>query len=415
MNHTKNFLTANFLTANFLTANFLRAGSLEAAVASARFAQALPAYADEFGQLDISPESWTDVPLLTKEQLIEGVTDAAPYGRRLGADLADIAWVFVAPGPIFMPFTASDIDALAERFAGTFRSCGFTSSDVVDQTTLYNWVIAGTILGKALEKVGATAVPGGSGDTQRHIEVIEGLGVTAILAFPTFLVHLLDTAAAQGRTLPLKRAIVMGELHDPREKDRIQREYGVSVREFYGTADVGPVAAECGVEPGMHLREDVFVEFVNPRTGEPVTGASASEPAELVVTDPVRRAMPIVRLRTGDLVDSVTAEPCACGTATPRIGRIVGRVGDITKVKGMFVVPGSVKSVLLRHRLVTKYQLVVSRDAGRDTLVLRVEGSRPGGWDRILDEVSHTLRVRCESEFVERIEGDAILLDQRTT
>jgi phenylacetate-CoA ligase len=392
---------------------FITGGSLEDAVSSALFAQTLPAYASEFGTVEISAESWQKVPLLSKEALIEGVTPASPYGGRLAVALREIAWVFVAPGPIFMPFTAADLDGLVDRFAATFACCGFTSGDVVDQTTLYNWVIAGTVLGKALEKIGATAVPGGPGDTQRHIDVIDQLGVTGILAFPTFLVHLLETARSQGRKLPLQRATVMGELHDPREKDRILREYGITVREFYGTGDVGPVAVECGIEPGMHLREDVFIELVNPQTREPVSSVSELEPAELVVTDPVRRAMPVVRLRTGDLIDHVTVEPCGCGLTTPRIGRIVGRVGDITKVKGMFVVPGSVKSVLLRHGLAAKYQLVVSREAGRDALLLRVEGSQPESWPEILDEVSHTLRMRCDAEFVPSIGSDSLLVDQR--
>jgi phenylacetate-CoA ligase len=123
--------------------------------------------------------------------------------------------------------------------------------------------------------------------------------------------------------------------------------------------------------------------------------------------------MPIVRLRTGDLIDNVTVDPCRCGLVTPRIGRIVGRVGDITKVKGMFIVPGSVKSVLLRHGLVTKYQLVVSREGGRDDLLLRVQGRQPENWNNILEEVSHMLRVRCRSEFVPHIEGDALLVDHR--
>lgn len=397
------------------TESFLSVGSLDAALASARFAQALPANAAEFGGGEISARTWRELPLLSKEALIEGVSQADPFGGRLGVDPVDIAWIFVAPGPIFMPFTAADLGALVDRFASTFSACGFTSADVVDQTTLYNWVIAATVLGKALEKIGTTALPGGSGDTQRHIDVIEQLSVTGILAFPTFLVHLLDTAAAQGRKLPLQRAIVMGELHDPREKNRILKQFGVSVREFYGTGDVGPVAFECGIEPGMHLREDLFVELINPQTGEPVSTASASEPAELVVTDPARRAMPIVRLRTGDLIDTVTVDPCRCGLATPRIGRIVGRVGDITKVKGMFIVPGSVKSILLRHGLAAKYQLVVTREGGRDDLLLRVQGSQPENWNSILEEVSHMLRVRCQSEFVPHMEGDALLVDHRLT
>ncbi|KQW45010.1 hypothetical protein ASC77_19695 [Nocardioides sp. Root1257] len=394
-------------------ADHVTSGSLEEAVEIAKIAFNTPAYARELGSIEISRERWTDLPLLSKEVLIEGVAPGAPYGDRLGVPAEEIAWCFVAPGPMFVPLTAGDIDALASRFAAAIRAGGFTSADVVDQTTLYNWVIAGSILGKALEKIGSTVVPGGAGDTQRHIDVIEQLGVTGILAFPTFLVHLLDTARDQGKKLPLQRAMVMGELHDPREKDRILREYGVSVCEFYGTGDVGPVAVECGLEPGMHLREDLFVELIDPQTGDPVATASPDRPAEIVVTDTARRAMPIIRMRTGDLIDEVTTAPCACGTATARIGRIVGRVGDITKVKGMFVVPGSIKGVLQRHGLALPYQLVVTRPGGRDELTLRVVGSEPEGWPAALEDVCQTLRVSCTAEFVEELEGEQLLIDLR--
>lgn len=392
---------------------YVTSGSLDDAVAAASFAQSVPAYAAELGGVRISAANWLKVPLLQKEDLIASVRPGAPYGDRLGVPPEDIAWCFVAPGPLYMPLTLEDIDALAARFEAAFRMGGFTSVDVVDQTTLYNWVIAGTILGKALERIGATVVPGGAGDTQRHIDVIEQLGVTGILAFPTFLVHLLDTAREAGRSLPLQRAMVMGELHDPREKERIFREYGVTVREFYGTGDVGPVAVECGAEPGMHLRDDIYVELIDPHTGIPKANVSADQPAEIVVTDPVRRAMPIIRLRTGDLIDYIDSNPCRCGRSTPRIGRIVGRVGDITKVKGMFIVPGSVKGALQRHGINAPYQLVVSRTGGRDSLVLRIAGQRPNGWDEALDDVCQTLRVRCDAEFVSALTDDRLLIDER--
>lgn len=389
---------------------------LERSVGAAIFARNVPAYRrsfDDAGVTEISAGEWMGLPMISKELLISAGSEHPPYGDRLGVRTEDIAWVFVAPGPIYMPFTSADIDIHAGRFADTFARCGLKSTDVVDQTTLYNWVVAATLVGKGIERLGATVVPGGPGDTQRHLEVIEGLGITAILAFPTFLIHLLDTAAEQGRTLPLERAIVMGELHDPRDKERIRSNYGIGVREYYGTADVGPVAFECGVGSGMHLREDILVEFVDPSTGSLAFEVSPSHPAEIVVTDPDRRGMPIIRLRTGDLVDTFVRDECGCGLASPRIGRIIGRVGDIAKVKGMFVVPGAAKTVLLRHGIVAPHQLVVSRDRGRDRLTLRIEGPRPSGWDEVIEDVSQILRVRCDSEFVDALDDGRVLVDNR--
>jgi phenylacetate-CoA ligase len=388
-------------------------GTLAEAVAAANRARSLPAYHREWKQGEITAETWAEVPLLSKERLIEAAATSGPYGDRLGVPPSDVAWVFLAPGPIYMPYTVADMDEIAARFASTFASCGITADDVVDQTTLYNWVIAATGLGRGIERLGATAVPGGSGDTNRHIEAIAELGVTAILAFPTFLVHLLDTAAAQGRTLPLRRAVVMGEMHDPREKQRVLDVYGISVREYYGTADVGPVAAECREGAGMHLRHGVYTEFVDPETGGVVERPEPGRPAELVVTDLVRQGMPIIRLRTGDLIDDLITDACPCGDPAPRLRRIIGRTGDITKVKGMFVVPASVGEVLRRHGLDMQYQLLVSRESGRDTLSVHVVGTQPADWAAVYQDIEAALRMRCTYEFVDGLAEDGLLRDLR--
>jgi phenylacetate-CoA ligase len=386
---------------------------LSAAVDAAGAAAKVPAYEREWSGLgEITADTWADIPFLSKERLIESVSNGDPYGDRLGVEPGEVAWVFVAPGPIYMPYTVADMNEIADRFASTFASCGITADDVVDQTTLYNWVIAATALGRGLERLGCTVIPGGSGETARHLDAIEQLNVTGILAFPTFLVHLMEQATAAGRTLPLKKAVVMGELHNPKEKERLAVEHGIVVREYYGTADVGPVAAECVEGKGMHLRHGVYVEFIDPETGQAVD-PSPGRPAELVVTDLVRRGMPIIRLRTGDLIDELITAQCACGNDAPRIRRIVGRTGDITKIKGMFVVPTMVGRVLRRHDAETDYQLVVTREEGRDRLCVVLAGEEPVNWSELHAEIEHDLRLRCDYEFRTEVPAGSLLDDQR--
>lgn len=388
-------------------------GTLSAAVSAASAVAKIPAYEQEWaGITEITENTWAEIPFLSKERLIESVSATDPYGDRLGVESGDIAWVFVAPGPIYMPYTVADMDEIADRFATTFASCGITADDVVDQTTLYNWVIAATALGRGLERLGCTVIPGGSGETARHLDAIEQLDVTGILAFPTFLSHLLEQATAAGRTLPLRKAVVMGELHDPREKDRLATQHGIVVREYYGTADVGPVAAECVEGNGMHLRHGVYVEFIDPESGQVVEPAPA-RPAELVVTDLVRRGMPIIRLRTGDLVDELITEKCSCGNEAPRIRRIIGRTGDITKVKGMFVVPTTLGRILRRHGTDRNYQLVVTRENGRDRLCLVLAGEEPENWSQIHAEIEHDLRLHCDYEFRGEVPAGPLLDDRR--
>ena len=395
------------------------AAQREAAIAAARRAGALPAYRAAWDQAGLDPVAlsagtWERLPFLTKEMLIAAATAAPPFGDRLGVPRAELAHVFVAPGPLYMPFTRVDLDHVSGSFARALAACGLAAGDLVDQTTMYNWVIAATAIDRALQMLGCAVVPGGVGQTERHIEVIRQLGVNAIVAFPTFLEHLLALSAEDGKPMPLRKAVVMGELSHPDTKRRIRSQFGLEVREFYGVADVGAVAWECEACDGMHLRDDLLVEFVTPGADTPAL-PSRENPAELVVTDFLRRAMPIVRLRTGDLIDDLRTEPCPCGRTSPRIGRIVGRASEITKVRGMFVVPRQVQDVLRRNGIEQPFRLIVDRlDGGRDVLTLEIEGGSLDKAEVVKAQTENTLRLKIELRFVEALPSDSPrLVDRR--
>lgn len=387
----------------------------EAALAAARRAAVLPAYAQAWRERGIDPsalraENWHALPLISKETLIEAARREPPFGGRLGVGAEELAHVFVSPGPLYMPFTAEDLDAVAGSFAKAFVACGLGRGDVVDQTTMYNWVIAATCMDRALGLAGCCVVPGGIGQSERHLEVIRALGVNAILAFPTFLEHLI---AESGGDLPLRKAVVMGELSHPEVKQSFRIEHGLEAREFYGAADVGAIAWECAACNGMHLRDDLLVEFLQPGADAPANPSPGS-PAELVVTDFHRRAMPIIRLRTGDLVDEVMTDPCECGRSSPRIARIVGRASEITKVKGMFVVPRQVQDVFRMRGVNRRFRLLVDRpEGGRDALTLELQGPTPGGLDQLKADVESALRMRIDIAVVETLPEGPLLVDRR--
>lgn len=80
--------------------------------------------------------------------------------------------------------------------------------------------------------------------------------------------------------------------------------------------ELGTAAPFLPCEPGeltFHLQEDyAFGEVIDPQTAEP-SGSSG----ELVLTTLAAEAMPLVRLRTGLLVEPIPA-PCACGRTLRR-------------------------------------------------------------------------------------------------
>ena len=80
---------------------------------------------------------------------------------------------------------------------------------------------------------------------------------------------------------------------------------------------------ECDADDGYHLREaDLFVEIVHPATGRvPPDGVSG----EVVVTTLTRRAMPLIRYRTGDQARFLP-DYCPCGSMLRRLGNAQGRL-----------------------------------------------------------------------------------------
>ena len=83
---------------------------------------------------------------------------------------------------------------------------------------------------------------------------------------------------------------------------------------------------ECEALGGYHLREaDLYFEVVDHESGGPCPDGAIGE---IVCTTLTRRGMPLIRYRTGDMARTVH-EPCPCGSALRRIGRVRGRWDDV--------------------------------------------------------------------------------------
>ncbi len=127
---------------------------------------------------------------------------------------------------------------------------------------------------------------------------------------------------------------------------------------------------------------------------------------------------PLLRFGTGDL-SALDESSCACGRTAPRLVRIMGRVGDAVKVRGMFVHPRQLEELLSRFAEVRRFQAIVDRVEQRDVMRLRLElaEAAPGLGDRIAETVRDVLHVRPDLEVVTvgSIPEDAKrLVDERT-
>jgi phenylacetate-CoA ligase len=173
----------------------------------------------------------------------------------------------------------------------------------------------------------------------------------------------------------------------------LEERTGAMVRQIYGSADGLLPAYECWANTGMHMHPDQVVEVLDPESRAP---ARIGEPGEVVATLP-NPDRPLLRFATGDLV-VLRDDPCPCGRTGLRIARVAGRVGEATKVRGMFVYPEQIENVMARMPLVERWQAIVERGArGTDELIVRVElgAEEPQHLvDRIAMELREAIRVR---------------------
>src|SRR3954468_21927813 len=108
------------------------------------------------------------------------------------------------------------------------------------------------------------------------------------------------------------------------ERAVIEQVFGCKVTDRYGCEEVGLIACECGAHDGLHVNVDhLYVEFLRD-SGEP---AEPGEPADLVVTDLINRAQPLIRYRIED-VASWSPQRCPCGRGLPLMRSVVGRRAD---------------------------------------------------------------------------------------
>ena len=303
--------------------------------------------------------------------------------------------------PTVVGYTQNDLDLWTTSLARALTSCGIGRGDVIEVSYGYGLFTGGLGLHYGAEKVGASVVPTSVGNTERQIELMQDLGVTAIACTPSYLVHINDTAKKMGISIkddtPLRIAVLGAEPWSDQMRERIEEEMDIRAINIYGTSELsGPMFTECGEGDGMHIWGDIaLIEIVDPDTGEPLPNGVKGE---LVFTMLQKEALPIIRYRTGDIT-MIMDEPCPCGRTHPKIARLMGRVDDMLIIRGINVFPSQVEHALLGIPEVSGHFMIeVSRKGALDNMLVRVEMNPEAFSDRIDDliaikqKVHHTLK-----------------------
>lgn len=361
---------------------------------------AAPAFATLLKGVDAtqvtSREALAKLPVIRKSELLERqkqLRASDPFGGFSAiARGPAMLRVFASPGTIYEPEGATRD---YWRTARALHAAGFRSGELLHNSFSYHMTPAGAILENGAHALGCTVFPGGTGQSEQQVEAMAELRPDGYIGTPSFLRILLEKAAAMNVALPsLTKALLSGEAFPPSLRDWLA-ERGIDGKQCYATADLGLIAYETSAREGLVLDEGVILEIVRPGTGDPVP---EGEVGEVVVTT-FNSDYPLVRFGTGDL-SAVLLGACPTGRTNTRIKGWMGRADQTTKVRGMFVHPGQVATVLKRFPEVLRARLVVEGEMADDRMTLKVEAASSAMAAQVAEAMRDVTKLRCTVEVV---------------
>ncbi|HEV8640044.1 MAG TPA: phenylacetate--CoA ligase [Methylomirabilota bacterium] len=281
--------------------------------------------------------------------------------------------------PTVVGYTAADLDVWREVMARVMVAAGARAGDLLHVAFGYGLFTGGLGFHQGAERIGLTVVPASSGNTARQCLLLRDLRPSGIAATPSFALHIAETLAEQGSKpgeTGLRYGMFGAEPWSEGLRHAIEAGLGCRACDIYGLSEIiGPgVSGECEAREGLHICDDHFLpEVVDPASGAPLP---PGRQGELVLTTLTKRAMPLIRYRTGDIT-ALTLEPCRCGRSSARMARLIGRADDMLIIKGVNVYPSEVEQALLDlEDLVPQYRLVVDRTGTLARVEVQVEPAR---------------------------------------
>lgn len=342
----------------------------------------VPWYREKMGELGVVPgdiqtlEDIRKLPFTDKSVL----RDTYPFGL-FAIPLDDVVRLHASSGttgkPIVVGYNDHDLDIWRDCIARLAQMAGVVPSDRVQMAFGYGMFTGGFGLHYGLEHLGCMVIPAGSGNTERHLMMINDYQTTVLIATPSYAMHMCEYGEKHGfdwENSSLRIGLFGGEPCPPALKEEIERRMHIICTDNYGLTEVmGPgVSGEClACRDMQHIAEDHFFwEIVDPKTGEPLP---EGVPGELVLTPLDKQAFPVLRYRTHDLSYVIT-EPCACGRTHARMKKVRTRTDDMLIIRGTNVFPSQVEDILAAIEGVSPhYRIEVDNDNGLDHMVIMVE------------------------------------------
>jgi phenylacetate-CoA ligase len=327
------------------------------------------------------PRDLRKLPFTTKAELVADQAANPPWGTALTEPLDQYTRYCQTSSTTGRPLKWIDTNEswqwLLECWKAVYRGARVGPGDRIFFPFSFGPFLGFWAAFDAGSQIGALCVPGGGMSSPMRLKLRTSVEATVVCCTPTYALHLVEVAEAEGVSLrdsSVRVLIVAGEPGGsiPATRKRIEQAWGARVIDHHGLTEVGPVSFECWEAPGfLHLNEGRFLcEVLDPVTLQPVPDGTRGE---LVVTSLGRSASPVLRYRTRDVVVR-RSEPCPCGRSSARLeGGILARDDDMVNVRGVNVYPAAIEAVLREFHEIVEFRSTVSRSHEMRALSLEIE------------------------------------------
>jgi phenylacetate-CoA ligase len=328
------------------------------------------------------------VPTITKAELRASQAKAPPYGDYLCIRESEIFHLHGTSGttgrPTVFAIGRDDWKAIANAHARIMWAMGIRPGDTVCIAAIFSLYMGSWGALAGAERLGANVFPFGAGAgsmTARCAQWLDTMKPSAFYSTPTYAIHLGEAAIKEGldpRSFGLKHMFFSGEpgASIPGVRARIENLFGAGVFDSGSMAEMTPwmsVAGSAQTKGMLCWQDIVYTEVCDQKSMRRVPYGQRGTP---VYTHLERTSQPMVRLTSGDLSKWVN-DPTPCGRTYPSLPNgIFGRIDDMFTIRGENVYPSEIDMALNEMPgYGGEHQIVISRDAAMDELLLRVEAS----------------------------------------
>nr|WP_315140692.1 AMP-binding protein [uncultured Flavobacterium sp.] len=301
--------------------------------------------------------------------------------------------------PVTFGLTDSDLDRLAYNEALSFDCAGIKEGDIVQlMTTIDRRFMAGLAYFLGLRKMKVGVIRVGAGIPELQWDSILKYKPNYLITVPSFLLKLIEYAERHNidfNNSSIKGAICIGE--SLRNQDfsmnvlskKITEKWGIKLFSTYASTEMSTAFTECEYGVGCHHHPELIIVEVLDEYDNPVQNG---ESGELTFTTLGIEAMPLIRFKTGDIVQLHT-NPCLCGRNTIRVGPIIGRKQQMIKYKGTTLYPPAMNDVLNDFETIENHIIEIStNDLGTDEILIKIAVKHPS--DTFLQELKDHFRAK---------------------